>query len=132
MAYTLTLESRPGYLHARVSGTNDRQTVLDYTQEIHLACVQGNVRAVLIEENLAGPSLPLAAVLQIVSERAPRAVGLLKRIALIDRNPEHDPAGMEFAEDLAVNRGVNLRLFASVAAAERWLQEQVDAGPAAP
>ncbi len=38
---------------------------------------------------------------------------------------------MEFAEDLAVNRGVNVRLFRSVAAAERWLEER-QSGPGAP
>lgn len=132
MAYTLTLEPRPGYLHARVSGSNDKQTVLDYTQEIHAACVQRNFRAVLIEENLSGPSIPLSAVLQIVAERAPEALKLLKRIALVDVNPEHDSSRMKFAENLAFHRGLNMRLFASVAAAERWLQEAIELGPDAP
>ena len=39
-------------------------------------------------------------------------------------NPEHDLARMEFAEDVAVNRGGNMRLVASVAEAERWLLEE--------
>ena len=82
--------------------------------------MQRNVRAVLIEENLEGPSLTLSQVFQIVTERTPQATGLLKRIALVDLNPEHDASRMEFAEDLAFNRGVNFRLFAAVAAAERW------------
>lgn len=76
----------------------------------------------LIEENLEGPSLTLSQVFQIVTERTPQATGLLKRIALVDLNPEHDASRMEFAEDLAFNRDVNFRLFASVAAAERWLR----------
>jgi len=130
MPYALSLESCPGYLHARVTGTNSPQTVLDYTQEIHQVCLQRNLHAVLIEENLSGPSIRLSAVLQIVAQRAPAAAKLLKRIALIDHNPEHDLSRMEFAEDVATNRGVNLRLFASVAAAEQWLQEKPDAGTA--
>lgn len=128
MAYTLTLESRPGYLHAHVTGSNDMQTVLDYTQEIHTACVQRNASAVLIEENLSGPCIPLSAVLQIIEQRVPQARKLLKRIALIDLNPEHDASRMEYAGDVAFQRGVNLRLFASVAAAARWLQEQPGPG----
>lgn len=62
-------------------------------------------------------------MLQVITQRAPEAAKLLKRIALIGHNPEHDPARMEFAEDLAANRGVNMRLFNSVAAAEPWLGE---------
>jgi hypothetical protein len=130
MPYSLSLESRPGFLHARVTGSNGQQTVLDYTQDIHQACIERNLRAVLIEENLSGPSIRLSAVLQIVAQRAPEAAKWLKRIALVDHNPEHDPSRMEFAEDAAANRGVNLRLFTSVAAAEQWLQERPGAGAA--
>jgi hypothetical protein len=30
---------------------------------------------------------------------------------------------MEFAEDVAVNRGLNMRLFPTVAEAEHWLRD---------
>jgi hypothetical protein len=123
MAYALTLQSRPGFLHARVTGTNSKETVRGYTQEIHDACVQRNARAVLIEENLDGASIALSDVFQVVTERVPMATGLLKPIALVDLNPEHEVSRMEFAEDLAFNRGINFRLFASAAEAERWLRE---------
>ncbi len=129
MPYSLSLEPRPGYLHAQVTGSNEAQTVLDYTAEIHQACVEHGLRAVLIEENLSGPSIRLSAVLGIIMQRAPDAAKLLKRIALIDHNPEHDPSRMEFAEDVAANRGVNLRLFNSVAAAEQWLREAPGGAP---
>jgi hypothetical protein len=128
MPYALSLESRGGYLHARVTGSGNQQTVLDYTQEIHNACIERDLRAVLIEENLSGPSISLSAVLQIVAERAPQAVKLLKRIALVDLNPEHNPSHLEFAENAAANRGLNLRLFPSVGAAQKWLQETPASG----
>jgi hypothetical protein len=68
----------------------------------------------------------LAAVYAIVSERSAQAVRLQQRIAFVDNNPEHDLSRMQFAEDVAVNRGADMRLFGSVEAAERWLL----AGPA--
>lgn len=37
--------------------------------------------------------------------------------------PGHDLSRMEFAEDVAVNRGAKMRLFPSIAGAERWLLE---------
>jgi hypothetical protein len=121
MPYTLTLDQKRGYLHARVTGTNSAETVRAYTQEIHDACVKDRCRAVLIEENLAGPSLSLAAVFGIVAERSVQAAQLHQRIAFVDTNPEHDLSRMEFAENVAVNRGANMRLCPSVEAAERWL-----------
>jgi predicted methyltransferase MtxX (methanogen marker protein 4) len=126
MPYRLTLGQKRGCLHARVRGTNSAETVRAYTQEIHDACVNAGCRAVLIEENLAGPSIHLAAVLAIVAERSAQAVQRQQRIAFVDTNPEHDLSRMEFAEDAAVNRGANMRLFGSIEAAERWLL----AGPA--
>jgi hypothetical protein len=129
MSYTLALEQKRGYLHARVIGANSAETVRAYTQEIHDACLERGCRAVLIEENLAGPSLPLAAVLSVVAERSAQAMQLKQRIAFVDTNPEHDLSRMEFAEDAAVNRGANMRLFASVDAAERWLAAESEAAP---
>ena len=121
MSYTLILDQKRGYLHAQVTRTNSAETVRAYTQEIHDACVRDRCQAVLIEENLAGPSLGLAAVFNIVAERSVEAARLRQRIAFVDTNPEHDLSRMEFAENVAVNRGANMRLCASVEAAERWL-----------
>jgi hypothetical protein len=105
-----------------VTGTNSRESVLGYTQEIFETCVARSCSAVLIEEDLAGPSASLSTVLQLVDARVEQALHALKKIAYVDVNPEHDLARMEFAEDRAVNRGVNMRLFATVADARDWLE----------
>ena len=44
------------------------------------------------------------------------------RIAYVDVNPEHPTAHMQFAETVAVNRGMNIRMFATVAEAEEWVR----------
>jgi hypothetical protein len=120
--YSLSIEEKPGYLHAKVTGINGRESVLGYTQEIFEACLAHDRSAVLIEENLAGPSLSLSAVFQLVDARVAQAMRVLKKIAYVDINPEHDLSRMEFAEDRAVNRGVNMRLFATVERAQDWLE----------
>ena len=124
MPYALSLEDKSGYRHARVTGTNSREAVLGYTQQIYETCLARNRRMVLIEEHLAGPSLPMSSVYQVVDARVAQALTAIKKIAYVDFNPEHDLARIEFAEDVAVNRGVNMRLFATVAEAERWLLEE--------
>ena len=123
MSYSVTFEDKPGYLHARVTGSNSRENVLAYLNDVYTACVARNSRVVLIEEYLLGPSIPLSSVFQVVDARAPQARHAIKKIGYVDTNPEHDLTRMEFAEDVAVNRGVNMRLFPTVADAERWLRD---------
>jgi hypothetical protein len=47
----------------------------------------------------------------------------LKRIAYVEGGSEHDPQEARFAETVARNRGVNVRLFWAVEDAEIWLCE---------
>jgi len=123
MSYTVTFEDKPGYLHARVTGSNSRENVLAYLGDVYRACVARDAGVVLIEEYLLGPSIPLSSVFQVVDARAPKALHAITKIAYVDTNPEHDLTRMEFAEDVAVNRGLNMRLFPTVAEAVRWLRD---------
>jgi hypothetical protein len=120
--FSLILEDRPGYLYAKVTGTNNPENVLGYTQKIHEACVARKCAAVLIEENLSGPSVSLATVFGLVDARVPQAREALARIAYVDVNPQHDLWRMEFAEERASTGGVDMRLFKTVEAAKRWLE----------
>jgi hypothetical protein len=52
-------------------------------------------------------------------------LGFLQWIAYVDVNAEHDHARVNFAEDVAVSRGANMRLFASVSDAQRWLRAEL-------
>ena len=72
MSYSVTFEDKPGYLHARVTGSNSRENVLAYLGDVYKACVVRDSSVVLIEEYLLGPSIPLSSVFQVVDARAPR------------------------------------------------------------
>jgi hypothetical protein len=48
-------------------------------------------------------------------------VRAVSKIAYVDINPEHNANDMEFAEDVAVNRGVFVRVFSTIHEAEQWL-----------
>ena len=45
MSYVLELKDRPGFLHAKVSGINSTTAVIEYTHDIHKACVERRCRA---------------------------------------------------------------------------------------
>jgi len=119
MPYKLTLIPKPTYLHAIVTGSNDIEDVLGYLEEIQQECTIRGFTRVLIEERLKGPRLSTMGVFEIASEGSSRSQGCFKAIAYVDVNAEGDL--MKFAETVAVNRGVPVRVFSSVADAEKWL-----------
>ena len=119
MTYKLTIDQKPTYLHVTVTGRNSRENVARYLEETLRECTARNCFRVLIEERLDGPRLGTLDVFQIVSEASSKADGILKAIAYVDVNAESNM--MQFAETVAVNRGVPVVVFSTVADAEKWL-----------
>lgn len=119
MPYKLSLARKSSYLHAVVTGDNSRENVASYFDEIRRECIARNCFRVLIEERLEGPRLGATDIFRIVSDSGNRARGVLQAIAYVDLNAENGQ--MDFAETVAVNRGVPARVFPTVAAAEKWL-----------
>jgi hypothetical protein len=122
MEYKLTIEQKPAYLHAIVSGRNSRENVASYLEEILRECAARKCTRVLIEERLEGPRLGTLDVFEIASEGSLRTFGILKSIAYVDVNAEGGL--MHFAETVAVNRSVPVRVFPTVAEGEKWLVEK--------
>lgn len=124
MSHRLDFELKGGYLHASVTGDNTPQDVEGYLSEVRAACVQHGCLNVLIEENLQGPSLETLLIYDIVVRGSRRVHPVIRRIAYVDVNQEHDMQAMQFAETVAVNRALNVKFFSSVPDAERWLSAQ--------
>ena len=64
-----------------------------------------------------------SSIFSVISQSAPRGL-TLRRIAYVEP-PPRTPSGAEFAETIAKNRGVNVRLFRDLAAAHAWLSEEL-------
>ena len=124
MSYTLNTESRGAYLYITVTGENSLETVRDYLSEVHEICLRYQCPDVLIVENLSGPSLNTLVIYDLVSRKSAQAAHVIGRMAYVDINPEHNFKAMEFAEDVAVNRGVMVRVFSNIPEAEQWLLSQ--------
>lgn len=119
MSYKLTITQKPAYLHAIITGVNSRENVECYLDDIRRECTSRGCFWVLIEERLEGPRLGTIDVFRIAAEGSGRALGIFKAIAYVDVNAEGDL--MEFAETVAVNRFLPVKLFSSVSDAEKWL-----------
>jgi hypothetical protein len=74
MTYELTIDQKPTYLHAIVTGRNSRENVARYLEEILQVCIARRCFRVLIEERLEGPRLGTLDVFKIVSEGSSRAL----------------------------------------------------------
>jgi hypothetical protein len=122
MSYKLAITQKPTYLHAIVTGLNNRENVTRYLEEILSECIARKCSRVLIEERLEGPRLGVFDVFEIASSGSRRTFGILKSIAYVDVNAEGDL--MHFAETVAVNRALPVTVFPTVADAEKWLLEE--------
>ena len=122
-SYTLTIEVEGDYLHTIVTGVNSVENVVAYLQQLRQECEARHCFRVLIEERLEGPRLRTLDVFQIASQGVVGA-SRIDAMAFVDVNAEGDL--MKFAETVAANRGLPIRLFSSVSDARTWLQRQDD------
>ena len=126
MTYRLSIEAHGTYLQARLEGERTVGNMQRFLQEAFLACVKHGTPDLLLEMNLANASMDSSAIYRVVLDRAADGAKL-RRIAYVETGAS-DPAKARFAETVALNRAVNVRLFASLAEARRWLESSADAG----
>ena len=122
MPYELSTVPLDNYLHVKVRGQNDTTTVNAYLLDVARLCRKHKYSAVLIEEFLSGPSLSMADIFNIIRNRSSDA-WFLSHIAYVDTNSEHDFGQMKFAEMVALNEGVQVRMFQDLKAAHDWLAQ---------
>jgi len=130
MSHVLTLEPKGSYLVVTVTGDNTPEDVTEYLSEVREVCLKHQFARVLIVENLQGPSLRTFSIHDIVTRSSQAVWPEIHRIAYVDLNQEHNVGAMRFAETVAVNRGVNVRVFSNVSDAAKWLEEQIQDKPA--
>lgn len=124
--YTLKLQPRDGYLAAFVSGPDDSVAIsLRFLSEVAASCHARGFKRVLIVEDLEAP-VTMAEMYEIAIH-APRLLNGLK-VAFFDRHSAHNDLNL-FAEEIAVEHGVDGRVFSDLADAERWIATTDDAEP---
>ena len=118
--YVLAFEELPDYLLARVTGERTPQNLLRFLEESFAATLAARRAKVLLEMHFSGPSLSSSTIVNVISLVVADAMRL-RKVAIVEA-AGGDPA-MSFAETVALNRGVNARLFHSVGEAAVWLTE---------
>lgn len=122
---TITIEYTGQLLFCKVTGTNSEAHVIRYLNEIHIAMEKHRCGKVLIIENLSGPGLSLLKMYHIIRAAKKTILSHPHAIAYIDENPAHDHRSLKFAETVALNRFINMRLFTNADHAAAWLRESI-------
>lgn len=122
MEYELVLIEHPGYLHAIGKGPRTPDNAMRFLQESGEACMKSGYGNLLLEMAFTGPQLESSKIFEVVKARS-AAGSRLSKIAYVDAARDN-PARPQFAETVARNRGVNVRLFDDVASAQAWLAEE--------
>jgi len=117
--YRFEFAVHPTYLHATVYGAHTPENVVRFLREVYQACIANRKDSVLLDMRLDGPTMGTSSIFSVVQERSGEGREL-RRIAYVDAAREPDKA--KFAETVARNRGVNVRLFDSVEGAKKWLE----------
>jgi SpoIIAA-like len=120
MSYHLQIEEHPKYLHAAASGANTAENVLRFLREAYEACLKRQASAVLLEMRFEGPSLDTGSIYSVIAQRSDTGKQM-RKIAYVAQ-PDREVTKSKFAETVAINRGVNVRLFSDVDAARKWLE----------
>jgi hypothetical protein len=121
VAYQLEFQMKPNYLHACVRGQNTPENTRAYLGDILRECQARACQRVLIEEKMEGPLLQGLEIYQIASELSLKAQGILRVAAFVDEGGEGEM--LQFAENVAVNRGLFGKVFRSLAEAEEWISQ---------
>ena len=127
MPYKLQVDNRDTYLHATVTGENTPETVKAYMQDIRDECEKQDCFRVLIEEHLTGRRFDEMEVFSLISEGSADMLGFFDALAYIDEQQDFNVS--KFAETVAVNRGIPIAVFSSVADAKNWLRHGGPGGP---
>jgi hypothetical protein len=119
MEYRFESFPHPSYLHVRATGSHGHANAMRFMEEAYRECVARGYDALLIEQALTGATLGPGGIYKVVKARLDTALNL-RRIAYVDAQGRDD--GRQFVEDVARNRGINIRTFASVDDAKLWLE----------
>ena len=123
LIYKLTTIQKPTYLHFIITGKNTVENIERYFEEINRECTARKCFRILVEERLDGPRLDVIKVLEFISEKSSKYRGFFEAIAYADLNAEGN--SMNFIENVAVNRGLPMSVFSTVADAEKWLVNKI-------
>lgn len=117
--FAIRFEQRSGYLYVFVSGARDSLDISTrFWERIYAQAVDSENNRLLVEEDF--PNQLSTVELFEIAKRTTAMFGYKCKIAHVDQRGS-DMELNRFAETVAANRGLHMRVFGVVEAAEEWL-----------
>lgn len=117
--FNLIFKDRGNYLYVRLSGRDSFSASLDYWNQIADQVRKQQLHKVLVHESLTG-EVSEGEMFDIMMDILPASTGI--RVAFFDEN-NADQNINDFGQLIANNRGADIRIFQSLEAAEKWIQD---------
>lgn len=115
--YQIEFEDRGAYLYVHLTGTDSFAASLNYWNKIADKAKQIGTLRVLVHEALEG-QVSEAEMFDIMNDVVPSGLGV--RVAFFDENQEGAEIN-ELGQLIAENRGAIIKIFGSLADAEKWI-----------
>lgn len=119
--YQLTFEDRNAYLYVRLTGEDSFAASLSYWNEIAAQVKLRGCERMLIHENLVG-QVAESEMHDIIMDLLPSGLAEIQ-IAFFDENVE-DTALNLLGQNLAGEKGANVKVFKSLEAAKEWITDE--------
>lgn len=120
MSYALKTRKESDYLYVEATGTRTPESVLGVASACAAACKEHGCYRLLLDTRRMTGRLTTVDTYEVAGKRLPLlGRGLTLRVAILVAR--ENKARIQLFEDVAVNMGINLRIFSNVNAALRWL-----------
>ena len=121
MELQVKVEARDGYVEATLTGVRTPATLMAAAERVTEACNKLKIFKVLIDVRKMRGRLDTLETFDVAGHRIPQRpeTRLITKSAIVDLPPNMDR--IRFFETVAVNRGLNVRVFDDEAAAVGWL-----------
>jgi hypothetical protein len=122
MTYDLKIETKDDMLLVKATGTRSFDTILSMSQDILKACVEKDIKRVLIDVIGLEGRLGASDAFEVTDKYFPkiRNRSVITHCALVDL--KEFESSYRFFENLAVNRGFVFRIFSDMDKAIAWLK----------
>jgi hypothetical protein len=131
MSIALNTRKESDYLYVEATGTRTPESVLAVASACAVACKEHGCDRLLLDTRRMTGALTTVDTYEVAGKRLPLlGRGLSLRVAILVAR--ENKARIQLFEDVAVNMGINLRIFSNVNAALRWLHAGKRSGSHSP
>lgn len=124
MSYELSFNEEPDFLSVNVTGTRTHKAAVALAWDVLSACKERTASKVLVDLQQMTGQLDRVDAYDLAAVEFPKIqkTGVLTKMAVVDL--EDSMERLKFFETVAVNRGVNMKIFSSVEKAAAWLAKE--------